>query len=172
MLKTIPTQHCQVIKTFSTREAAGEALYQLVVSGFPIAQLFLLGNGIPKNPHSIELGSEASGKVTGTATGLKRGMFFGNLVGGGVGLFLGAGLIALPGVGQLALSEMIAFVLLSGGVCTAAGGLMGALIGLLLTGKQAKAYEKETARGSVLLLVEGKAKDIALAQHLLKKSAI
>jgi hypothetical protein len=172
MLKKILAQQRQVIKTFSTREAAGEALYHLVLLGFPIAQVFLLGHGCEENPHSIELPSDVYGTVTGTATGLKQGMLLGNLVGGATGLLLGAGLLALPSVGQLALSGAIAFVLLSGGVCTAAGGLMGSLIGLGLTSEQAEVFSQQTARGSVLLLVEGTAQDIDLARHLLQKSAV
>ncbi len=172
MLKTILTQRRQVIKAFSTREAAGEALHHLVLLGFPLAQVFLVGHDCEDNLHSVELPSDGYGTVTGTATGLKQGMILGNLVGVATGLLLGAGLIALPGVGQLALSGAIAFVLLSGGVCTAAGGLMGALIGLGLTSKQAKVLSQQTASGSVLLLVEGTAQDIDLARHLLQKSAV
>jgi hypothetical protein len=171
MLKTILSQQQEVIKTFSSREAAGQALHHLVLLGFPIAQVFLLGHGCKENLYSIELPSKFYGTVTGTATGLKQGMFLGNLMGGATGLLLGAGLISLPGVGQLALSGAIAFVLLSAGVCTAAGGLMGSLIGLGLTSDQAKVFSQQTAKGKVLLLVEGTAQDIDLARHLLQKSA-
>jgi hypothetical protein len=171
MLNAILTQRRQVIKTFSTREAAGKALDHLVISGFPIAQVFLLGHGCEENLNSSALPSNAYGTVTGTATGLKQGMILGNLMGGTTGLLLGAGLIALPGVGQLALSGAIGFVLLSGGVCTAAGGLMGALIGLGLTSEQAKAQSEQISSGSVLLLIEGTGQDIDLARHLLQKPA-
>ncbi len=171
MLKTILAQHRQVLKTFSSREAAAEALDQLVLSGFPIAQIFLLSNGTKNNLNSLTLSCEAYGTVTGTASGLKKGMCLGNLAGGTAGLCLGAGLIALPGVGQLALSEMITFILLSGGVCTAAGGLIGALTGLAFTSGQTVAFRKQAASGSVLLLVEGTVQEIDRARDLLKKLA-
>jgi hypothetical protein len=172
MLNTILTQHRQVLKTFSTREAAGQAFDHLVLSGFPLAQVFLLGHGCKENSHSSTLPSDAYGTIIGTATGLKQGIVLGNLAGGATGLFLGVGLLTLPGVGQLALSGAIAFVLLSGGVCTAAGGLIGALIGLGLTSEQAKAHSQQISSGSVLLLVEGTAPEIDRARHLLQKSAI
>jgi hypothetical protein len=173
MFNTILTQRRQVLKTFSSREAAGQALDHLVLSGFPIAQVFLVGQDWSEDSqNSIKLPSHSFSAVTGTATGLKKGMVLGNLVGGTTGLLLGAGLIALPGVGELMLSSAIAFVLLSGGICTAAGGLTGALIGLGLTSKQAKAYSQEVSRGSVLLLVEGTARDIARARYLLQKSLL
>lgn len=68
-------------------------------------------------------------------------------------MLLGAGLIALPGVGQLMLSYAIAFILISGGICTAAGGLTGALIGLGVTSEQAKTYSQQILEGSFLLIL-------------------
>ncbi len=169
MLNTVLTQHRQVIKTFSSREAAGQAFDHLVLSGLSIAQIFLLGHGLDENyPTFPKLPADAYGAVTGTATGLKKGLLIGNLAGGVTGLLLGAGLIALPGVGSLVLSSAIAFVLLSGGIGTAAGGLTGALIGLGLTSEQAKAYSQQISSGRVLLIVEGTSQDIDRAKSLLK----
>lgn len=91
-------------------------------------------------------------------------------MGGATGLLLGTGLIALPGVGQLMLSSAIAFVLISGGVCTVAGGLTGALIGLGLTSEQAKQYSQEVKNGNFLVVIEGTAPEIDRAQSLLKKT--
>jgi hypothetical protein len=178
MLSTILNQHRQVVGIFADREVAGVALDQIVLSGFPIAQVFLIGQG---GSDSLEISSTTEldstkfshnwGKITGTATGLKKGMALGNLVGGTTGLLLGAGLIALPGVGQLMLSSAIAFILLSGGVCTAAGGLAGALIGLGMTSEQAKVYSQKVSEGSFLLIVEGTTAEIERARYLLKESS-
>lgn len=171
MFNTILTRHRVVIGTFPSREAAGLSLDQLILSGFPVAQVFLLGHDLD-NPNSSDLAANSFGAITGTATGLKKGMLFGNLVGGTTGLLLGAGLIALPGVGQIMLSSAIAFVLLSGGICTAAGGLTGALIGLGVTSEQAKQYSQQVSKGSFLVVVEGTGQDIDLARSLLKRSAV
>jgi len=171
VFNTILTRHRVVIGTFPSREAAGRALDQLILSGFPVAQVFLLGHDSPQ-PNSSFLPSDSFGTITGTATGLKKGMVLGNFIGGTTGLLLGAGLIALPGVGQLMLSSAIAFVLLSGGICTAAGGLTGALIGLGLTSEQAKQYSQQVSKGSFLVVVEGTDQDIDRARRLLKKSAV
>jgi hypothetical protein len=171
MLNTVLTQRRQVIKTFSSSEGAGQAFDHLVLSGLPIAQIFLLGHGLDENyPAFPKLPADAYGAVTGTATGLKKGLLIGNLAGGATGLLLGAGLIALPGVGSLVLSSAIAFVLLSGGIGTAAGGLTGALIGLGLTSEQAKAYSRQISSGGVLLIVEGISQDIDRAKSLLNPS--
>ena len=169
MLNTLLTQRRQVIKTFSSREAAGQALDHLVLSGLPIAQIFLLGHESGEaHPQFPKLPADQYGTVTGTTTGLKKGLLIGNFAGGATGLLLGVGLIALPGVGALALSSAIAFVLLSGGICTAAGGLTGALIGLGLTSEQAKAYSQQISSGSFLLIVEGTTEEIDRAKSLLK----
>lgn len=171
MLDTILNQRRQVLGIFSSREEAGMALDRIILSGFPLAQAFLLGKDgdeSAQNPVSLKLSPPDFGTITGTATGLKKGMAIGNLVGGVTGLLLGAGLIALPGVGQLMLCSAIAFILVSGGICTAAGGLTGALIGLGLTSEQAKAYSRKVSEGSFLLIVEGTAQDIDRARHLLK----
>jgi len=81
MFNTILTQQRQVLGTFSSREEAGEALDCLVFSGFPLAQVFLLGQGSQKWQNSLNLPSDSFGAIAGTATGLKKGMFLGNLVG-------------------------------------------------------------------------------------------
>lgn len=167
MFNTLLTQRRQVIKTFSSRTSAGQAFDHLILSGLPIAQIFLLGDGSTQGFPPPKLRANDYGTVTGTATGLKKGLLIGNFAGGATGLLLGAGLIALPGVGALALSSVIAFVLLSGGICTAAGGLTGALIGLGLTSEQAKAYRQQISSGSVLLIVEGLPQEIDRAKSLL-----
>jgi hypothetical protein len=180
MLKDMLDQHRQVIGLFSEREVAGQALDCLVLSGFPIAQAFLVGqNWTTSERHDtdypanlLELPASNFGAITGSVTGLKKGLVLGNLIGGSSGLLLGLGLLALPGVGQVVLSSAIAFTLLSGGMGTVAGGLMGALIGLGLTSEQAKKYGQQVANGNILLLVEGTIQEIDRAQALLKKSTI
>lgn len=104
--------------------------------------------------------------------GLKKGLVLGNLIGGASGLLLGAGLLALPGVGQVMLSTAIVFTLLSGGICTATGGLIGGLIGLGLTAEQAKKHSRLVANGNILLLIEGTMQEIDRSQQLLKKSVV
>lgn len=173
MFKSPLTQSRQVVKTFSSREVAGQVMYRLVLSGFPIAQVFLFGDGIEvHSPASSVPPSNFYGTLMGTPLGLNKGMVVGNVAGGMTGLVLGAGLIALPGVGQLVLSSAIAFMLISGGICTAAGGLVGAMIGLGLTSEQAKAYSQQVAEGHVLLMVEGTAQDLDRARSLLQESTV
>jgi hypothetical protein len=166
MIRAALTQRT-VVKSFSTLEAAGQAMDRLVLAGFPIAQVFLFGDGEPGATVQSDYGT-----VTGTAAGLKKGIVWGNLTGGAAGLLLGLGLLALPGVGQLALSSAIAFTLLSGGVCTAAGGLIGAMIGLGFTSEEAKMYQQQIVDGKVLLIVEGTIAELDRARSLLQESTV
>lgn len=162
MFREVLKQQRRVIATFSNLEAAGEALDRLILSGFPIAQTFLVGQNSNRseNPASLPFPASDFGTITGTATGLKKGLILGNLLGGASGLLLGTGLLALPGVGQVALSTAIVFTLLSGGICTATGGLIGGLISLGLSAEEAKKYSRLVANGNVLLLIEGTVQDI------------
>jgi hypothetical protein len=169
----LANNHRRAISIFSTREMAGQAIDRLMFSGFPLAQVFLVGkdeittesqNGSQQQEMSPSASADA---VTGTATGMQKGLVLGNLLGGVTGLVLGMGILALPGVGQIALSSAIAFTLLSGGICTAAGGVIGALIGLGLTSDEAKEYSKQIAQGNFLVIIEGTDKEILLAQRML-----
>ena len=157
-------QHRQVVGVFSDAESAGQAMGRLVLSGFPIAQAFLIDQGLNW--------ANEPGVIAGTSTGLSQGWAVGNLLGGTSGLLLGIGLLTLPGVGQIAWSAAIAFVLLSGGICTAAGGVMGGLIGLGLTSKQAQHYSQQVAEGKILLMIEGTTRDIDRAQQLLEETVV
>jgi hypothetical protein len=173
MLREVLSQQRRVIGTFSNLEAAGQALDRLVLAGFPIAQVFLVGqNWEPAASTPLKLPAAELGSITGTATGLQKGLVLGNLGGGAAGLLVGAGLLALPGVGQLLLSAAIGFTLLSGAIGTVAGGLIGALIGLGLTAEQAQTYNCLVADGKVLLMIAGTTVEIDRAQHLFNQTVV
>ena len=170
-------QHRQVLGVFSNRELAAKSFDRLILSGFPVAKVFWVGredlltsDGEDQNAaYQRKLNAQMQvGAITGTATGLKKGLVMGNILGGTTGLLLGLGMLALPGVGQVVLSSAIVFTLLSGGVCTAAGGIIGALIGLGLTAEQVKKCSHQVSEGCILLVVDGTDKEIAHAQKILE----
>lgn len=170
-------QHRRAIAVFSERVSAETAFDQLVFAGFPLSKVFLLSQAAGANSEQAEMllpdpASTQLGDVTGTATGLKKGLIFGNMVGGATGLLLGLGLLALPGMGHVVLISAITLTLISGGVCTAAGGVIGVLVGLGLTAEQAKAYAKQVAEGKSLLVVEGIPQEILCAERILRDKGI
>jgi len=172
-------QKRDVIGVYSSGDNAAIAFDHLILAGFSLNKVILVGQDSTQRPHShigeitgIQRPQPHIGEITGTATGLKKGLFFGNILGGTTGLLLGLGILALPGVGQIALMNAIAFTLLSGGVCTAAGGIIGVLIGLGLTSTQVTMYAQRVSLGQFLLILEGTKEEIFRAQQLLNHQKI
>ncbi len=165
-------QHRSAIGTFSTPEAAALAFDQLVLSGFPLAKIFLLGQPLNSQGELPIVDYASATAITGTPLGLKKGFLLGNAIGTVTGLLLGVGILALPGIGQVAATSAIAFTLLGGGVGIAAGGIIGALIGLGLTEEQAKTYSRRIAQGNILLVIEGTNTEIDRARQILTAQGI
>ena len=178
-LITALSQHSRIVGAFFDVEMAGRGLDRLVLAGFPLAKVFLLGNDLADwqdNGKAVEgvqvIDQTQVGAIVGTALGLTKGLVAGNIVGGATGIVLGLGILALPGLGQIALTSAAIFILLSGGVCTAAGGVIGSLTGLGLTEKQVKDYREQLADGKHLLVVNGTEQEIQCAERILSTQKI
>jgi hypothetical protein len=171
-------QNSRVVATYSHLKSAGKGLDRLILAGFPVAQVFLVGENLQNcvdngTAHSVQLVEQIqTGAITGTALGLTKGLVTGNLVGGATGVLLGLGILALPGIGQIAFTSAAVFTLISGGICTAAGGMIGALVGLGLTENQVKKYRQQLAKGNYLLVVLGTESEIQSAERILSPQAI
>ncbi len=172
-------QRCRAIAVFSNFEVAGQALHSLVIAGFPLANTFLVGRDMSaciQNGQMVTverpIEEKHTGTITGTGLGLKKGWLIGNGVGGTLGFCLGLGILALPGVGQIALANAVIFTMISSGVFTAAGGLVGALIGLGVTEKQANIYNKLIAQGNYLIVMNGYDRDLKRAEQMLAAQKI
>lgn len=171
-------QISRVVGIYPNIESAGKGLDQLVLAGFPLAKVFLVGknltdcvdNGTVKGVQLVD--QAQAGSITGTALGLTKGLVAGNILGGATGIVLGLGILALPGVGQIALTSAAVFTLLSGGICTAAGGVIGALVGLGLTENQVNNYRKQLAKGNYLLIAIGTEQEIEAADRILGTQTI
>jgi hypothetical protein len=179
MSTAIFKQRSCVVATFASLDSAGQGLDQLVLAGFPVAKFFLLGkdlsacerNGIVIHGFHTD-DATVPNAITGIAQGLTKGLIAGNAIGGGMGVLLGLGILTLPGVGQIAWAGAIAFMLLSGGIGMAAGGAIGALVGLELTERQAKFYSEQLSQGNYLLIVRGTEQEIQCAERILKAERI
>lgn len=168
-----------MVGRFPNAEAAAKGLDQLILAGFPVAHIFLLGKdllGWQANGKAIrenQLIDEAPAEaIAGTNLGLTKGLVAGNLLGGATGILLGLGVLALPGIGQIALTSAAIFVLLNGGIFTVAGGLIGSLIGLGLTEQQINDYREQIAQGNYLLLVTGTEREIQCAERIIRGQRI
>ena len=166
-------QYLQIVNTYTSQEQAVAALDAIIFKGFPLAKIFLLApsNFIVKPENMLLLSrlvkQERIGTFISTSTGLTKGFVFGNLTGSAVGVVLGLGILAIPGLGQMALSSAMLFTLISGGICTATGGVVGSLIGFGLSEAKVKEYNELIAQGKFLLVIEGTKEEIATVQDIL-----
>ena len=85
------------------------------------------------------------GATTGAATG--------GVLGGALGWLVGAGAIAIPGVGPFIAAGPIMAALSGAAVGAATGGLAGALIGMGIPEYEAKRYESRVHQGGTLISV-------------------
>ena len=92
------------------------------------------------------------GKNSGKGAGL--GALSGGVLGGIGGLITGLGLLAIPGLGQIAAAGPIAAALTGAGVGAGGGGIVGALVGAGMSENDAKMYESHLKEGKVIVIVE------------------
>lgn len=92
------------------------------------------------------------GKNAGKGAGL--GAVSGGALGGIAGLVTGLGLLAIPGIGQIAAAGPLAAALSGAGVGAGGGGIVGALVGAGMPEKDAKQYEQHLKDGKTVVAVE------------------
>lgn len=95
-------------------------------------------------------------KSAGKGAGL--GAVSGGALGGIGGLITGLGLLAIPGIGQIAAAGPIAATLTGAGVGAGGGGIVGALVGAGMPEKDAKQYEQHLKDGKIIVIVEASEK--------------
>ena len=136
-----------VFGIYTTVAAADLATDSLVKAGFSAADVSAL---LPENLGSKPIATEKNSKAPeGAATGTGSGA----VLGGTLGLLVGIGALAIPGVGPLIAAGPIMAALAGMGVGGAVGGLTGALIGLGIPEYEAKRYEGRLKKGGILLSV-------------------
>ena len=118
----------------------------------------------PDQKATKELAAEKNTKAPEGAT---TGVVAGGAVGGTLGLLVGLGTLAIPGLGPFIAAGPIMAALAGLGAGAATGGLIGALVGMGIPEYEAKRYEGRVKDGGVLLSVHcddsewvDKAKDI------------
>ncbi|WP_347549092.1 low temperature-induced protein [Pseudalkalibacillus hwajinpoensis] len=101
---------------------------------------------------SVTSNKGGRGKNAGKGAGL--GALSGGALGGIGGLIAGLGLLAIPGIGQLAAAGPIAAALTGAGVGAGGGGIVGALVGAGMPERDAKQYENHLKDGKIIVIVE------------------
>lgn len=141
-------KHNKVVGVFRTEDDAIDAIKELRHQGYSENEISVIAKDKKEVKHiQEETGSKAS---EGAAVGAGAG----GILGGLGGLLLGAGALAIPGIGPIVAAGPIAAALGGAAVGAGAGGLVGALIGLGIPEKEAKEYEEAVESGDILVLVE------------------
>lgn len=137
-----------VFGIYSTRAAVEDATDALIQAGFPASDISVLlpeSMGGPKDMGAV--------KATKAPEGTAAGVTAGGVIGGSLGLLVGIGALAIPGLGPFIAAGPIMAGLAGLGVGGAVGGVTGALIGMGIPEFEAKRYEDRLKKGGILLSV-------------------
>ncbi|MEO7062498.1 MAG: quinol:electron acceptor oxidoreductase subunit ActD [Dokdonella sp.] len=141
-----------------TREQAENIVDDLKRGGFRNNEISVL---LPDKHGTKDFAHEHNTKAPeGATTGGVAGLG----VGAAVGWLAGIGALAIPGVGPLIAAGPIMAALGGAAVGTAAGGIIGALVGMGIPEFEAKRYDAKIREGNILLSVhteDGKQRDAA-----------
>ncbi|AFZ35425.1 hypothetical protein Sta7437_1869 [Stanieria cyanosphaera PCC 7437] len=157
----------RAVGVFTRREDVENALRTLKESGFNMDDVSLLA----RNLEGIEGADEVS-EGNEAAEGAGIGATTGTVLGGIGGFLVGAGVLAIPGVGPVlaagvGISE-IAATLAGAGIGAATGGIIGALVGLGIPEDRARVYQDRIKAGDYLLMVTGTEDQVRRAASILR----
>ncbi|MGB3310965.1 MAG: general stress protein [Nodosilinea sp.] len=163
------TQYKRVVGVFKRREDLESALRALSDAGIDKENISLLAKHV-ENVEGAEELTDHQGNEASEGAGI--GATTGTVLGGIGGFLVGAGVLAIPGVGPVlaagvGISE-IAATLAGAGIGAAAGGLVGALVGAGIPEERAKVYEKRIKAGDYLLMVDGNVDDTRKVESILR----
>jgi hypothetical protein len=144
---------------FSNRAEASKAVGELVHRGFDPSDISMLMSEVTRKQHfhKESHGEEAAkGGITGAAVGGTLGAILAGLT--------AIGSLTVPGVGLLAAGPIVA-ALTGAGLGAAVGGLSGALIKAGFSDRDARHYEEQIRKGSIVLIVRTDSEDELLAAN-------
>lgn len=146
-----------VIGVFDSRDNAERAVNALRSQGFTTEEI----NIVSKNKN--KQGQQGTEYFEDDIT---DGALTGGTLGGIGGLLLGAGALAIPGVGPILAAGPIAAAL-SGAV---AGGIAGGLIDWGIPAEAGKRYEQQVAQGGILAIIRSDAVKVNQAAQVLRQN--
>lgn len=162
-----------IVANYPSHVEAERVVIELQNKGFDVQKLSIIGKDYRTTEH-------VRGFLTwqDVATdGAKGAGYWGSFVGGLFGILAGAGVLFIPGVGQVVIAGPVVGVLagwLEGTLAGAAGGaaiggLAGALSGLGIPKGEIIKYEAKIESGEYMLLVTGSEHDVSQARIMLDR---
>jgi hypothetical protein len=127
--------------------ALGGGLEALRAAGFRGTDISVL---MPENVGTKDF---AHKKDTKAPEGATTGVVSGGIIGGVLGWLVGAGALAIPGLGPFIAAGPIMGMLAGAGAVGAVGGIAGSLIGMGIPEYEAKRYEGRVKSGGILISV-------------------
>ncbi|MDF3030800.1 MAG: hypothetical protein K0R03_1358 [Moraxellaceae bacterium] len=112
----------------------------------------------PDKASSREFAEEQNTKMP---EGASTGAAAGGVLGGSLGWLVGAGALAIPGLGPFIAAGPILAALSGAAAGAAVGGLTGALIGLGIPEHEVKHYENRIGEGGILISVQTNSREEA-----------
>ena len=145
-----------VIGVFSDRTLAEKAVNELRSQGFTTEEINIVSKG----------GSQRRGSGEMYDDDITDGALPGGTIGGIGGLLIGAGALAIPGIGPIVAAGPLAAAL-SGAV---AGGIAGGLIDWGIPAESSRRYEQQVAQGNILAVIKTDAAKVQQAAQVLRSN--
>lgn len=145
-IEPAPTSRSAVVGVFIRPDQAEAALTDLQKAGVTPEQVSVLA----KDSQAIATADQAENVALAGATGAITG----SVLGGALGFFVGAVLMAIPGVGPVVVAGLLLSTLAGAGIGAASIGLISALTEWGIPMDEATAYETSVDQGHILLLVQ------------------
>jgi len=146
-----------VVGVFDSHDQAERAVAELRKSGFDTNEISIVARGQQDQntqADTMDMGAIANGTTTG------------GVLGGLAGLAMGAGALAIPGLGPIIAAGPIAG-LLSG---AATGGIAGGLIDWGIPEQQGRKYEEDVRQGKILAAVRAHEEKIEAAAEIFRQN--
>lgn len=143
-----------VIGVFSDRDSAEKAVKQLRSQGFNTEEINIISKGQNNSDSKTYEDDITDGALTG------------GTLGGIGGLLVGAGALAIPGIGPIIAAGPIAAAL-SGAV---AGSIAGGLIDWGIPAETSQKYEQSVAQGNILAVIRSDAAKVQQAAQILRQN--
>jgi len=149
-----------VVGLFDSFTEAQSVVQDLIDNGFSRDDISVVSNDAAHRDSQGSAGTDESAAAEGAGTGA----VVGSLGGGALGLLVGAGLLAIPGIGPVLAAGPLAAGLgtaaatlgagaLGAGIGAATGGLIGGLVGSGVPKEDAESYAEGVRRGGTLVTV-------------------